>query len=248
MTTPHWSESASERFIAQGDLFVPDRERQVDAICSLIRPEVGDRAVVELCCGDGTLAAAVLERHPECTVHGLDGSEVMLAAASARLAGAGGGRFRPQRFELADTSWRARFRDCAAVVSSLAVHHLLDDEKRRLFADVAAMLAPGGVFVLADVVAPATPVAQAWAARRWDEAVRDRSRARFGDDRGLDEFTRLRWNSYYPENADPEDEDIDHLAPTASLLPWIADGGLRPVDIVWADAGHVIFAGWKPPP
>lgn len=240
MTTPHWSEANSREFIDHGDVFVPDRRTQMDAICSLIDPGAG--AVVELCCGDGTLAAAILDRHPRCAVHGLDGSAAMLERASARLAGAGD-RFRPRRFELGERAWRADFRGCAAVVTSLAVHHLLDDAKRHLFADVAAMLAPGGTFVLADLVAPVSPRAKTLAARQWDAAVRRRSRARFGDDRGFEEFARLRWNSY---EFDDDPDDIDHFATAADQLTWLGAAGLGPVDIAYAHAGHVILAGHKP--
>jgi tRNA (cmo5U34)-methyltransferase len=43
------------------------------------------------------------------------------------------------------------------VVSALAVHHLDDAGKRDLFRRVAALLAPRGRFVLADVVRPGDP-------------------------------------------------------------------------------------------
>ncbi len=43
------------------------------------------------------------------------------------------------------------------VVSALAIHHLDAGEKADLFARVAATLAPGGRFVLGDVVIPDDP-------------------------------------------------------------------------------------------
>ena len=43
------------------------------------------------------------------------------------------------------------------VVSALAVHHLDPPEKATLFHKIAARLAPGGRFVLADVVVPDDP-------------------------------------------------------------------------------------------
>jgi tRNA (cmo5U34)-methyltransferase len=43
------------------------------------------------------------------------------------------------------------------IASALAVHHLSPAEKRRLFARVHAALAPGGRFVLADVIVPVNP-------------------------------------------------------------------------------------------
>ena len=43
------------------------------------------------------------------------------------------------------------------VTSALAVHHLDADGKRDLFARIAAALAPGGRFVLGDVIVPEDP-------------------------------------------------------------------------------------------
>jgi tRNA (cmo5U34)-methyltransferase len=43
------------------------------------------------------------------------------------------------------------------VASALCVHHLAGDVKRDLFARVRAVLAPGGRFVLGDVIVPVDP-------------------------------------------------------------------------------------------
>lgn len=240
MSDARWTESDSRSFLDYGDLFVPDREVQVDAVCSLVDPGVGTGEVVELCCGDGSLAEALLERHPGCRVIGLDGSTAMLEAARIRLAGSGG-RFRTGFFELAGREWRSRYRDCSAVVSSLAVHHLRDAEKRQLFGDLTAMLAPRGVFVLADVMQPTAPAARALAANQWDEAVDRRSLARYGDTRGSEAFRRLRWNAFrYP------DTDVDHLATLSQHLAWLQAAGFDPVEVVWAHAGHAVLASVRP--
>ena len=44
-----------------------------------------------------------------------------------------------------------------AIVSGLAIHHLEDDRKRELFAEVRSLLAPGGVFANLDLVKAPTP-------------------------------------------------------------------------------------------
>ncbi|MGH7910474.1 MAG: class I SAM-dependent methyltransferase [Candidatus Dormibacteraceae bacterium] len=235
MSTPQWTEADSRTFLAYGDLFVPDREPQIDAICSMIDPRAGTGDVVELCCGEGALAQAILERHPRCRVFGLDGSQVMLQRARVRLAGAGT-RFRPVSFQLQERAWRG-YRDCAAIVSSLAVHHLRDPEKQELFGDVAAMLAPRGVFVLADLMLPATRAGIALAAWQWDDAVRRRSLERYGDDRGGEAFRQLEWNAFrFP------DTEVDHPATLAEHLAWLTAAGFDPIDIVFAQAGHVVLA------
>ncbi len=240
MSNARWTESDSQSFLTYGDLFVPDRETQFDAICSLIDPRAGNGDVVELCCGDGSLAQAILGRHPRCRAFGLDGSPAMLQRARVRLAGAGT-RFRTVAFDLEDTSWRSRYRDCSAVVSSLALHHLTDPQKEQLFGDVAGMLARRGAFVLADVMLPATRAGIRFAARQWDEAVRRRSLERYADERGMEAFQRLAWNAFrFP------DAEADHLATLPEHLAWISKAGFEPVDVVWAHAGHAVVSAVRP--
>ncbi len=43
------------------------------------------------------------------------------------------------------------------MVTSLAVHHVTDERKRTLYAEVAGRLTPGGVFANLDIVASPTP-------------------------------------------------------------------------------------------
>src|SRR5204862_2972276 len=59
-----------------------------------------------------------------------------------------------------------------AIVSALAIHHLADGDKVRLFARVRQALAPRGVFVNAEQVAGATPALEAHNLRRHELAAR----------------------------------------------------------------------------
>jgi tRNA (cmo5U34)-methyltransferase len=108
-------------------------------------------SVLDLGTGTGETLAAVLGRHPGAAATGIDESPAMLDAAEDRLAGLGvkllvwdlGDPLPPGPFDL--------------VVSALAVHHLDGPGKAALFGRVAAVLPPGGRFVLGDVVIPANP-------------------------------------------------------------------------------------------
>ncbi len=235
-----WDEDSSAAFIDYGRYFVPDRELQLEHFAQLI-PEVPGRFdIVEIGCGQGLLAAALLKAFPLCAVHGFDGSAAMLEHARQALAEFGE-RFQPHAFELADRRWRRFTRPVQAVVSSLVVHHLDGAGKRELFADMANALAPGGVLLIADLVLPQTPRGGRLAARTWDDAVRQRSLALAGDLQPFERFQALQWN-YYSAPDDP----ADRPSPLLDQLRWLAEAGLEKVDVFWMKAGHALFGGSKP--
>jgi tRNA (cmo5U34)-methyltransferase len=235
-----WSEENSQTFIDYGRYFVPNREQQIATIAALIPRSDGSFRVLELCCGEGLLAEAILKRFPTCTLLGYDGSLEMLRRAEERLS-AYGERFQPVHFDLTDQAWRSLEMPVQAVVSSLAIHHLDGPGKERLFRDVYEMLAPGGAFIVADVIAPTQPPGWQVAADAWDEAVRVRSLELDGDERALAFFEREHWNMY--RYFDPE--DIDHPSPIFDQLQWLAKAGFVDIDVFWMNAGHAIFGGVK---
>ena len=109
-------------------------------------------ALLELGIGTGETARRVLALHPGAHLTAIDSSPEMLARAKELLPDADLRLARleeplpPGPFEL--------------VYSTLAVHHLDGAGKRDLFGRVAAVLKPGGRFVLADVVVPDDPADQ----------------------------------------------------------------------------------------
>jgi tRNA (cmo5U34)-methyltransferase len=103
--------------------------------------------LLELGTGTGETARRVLTRHPGATLVGIDASADMLAAAALP-----GADLRVSRLQ--DPLPEGQF---DLVFSALAVHHLDGPAKADLFARVAAVLEPGGRFVLADVVVPDDP-------------------------------------------------------------------------------------------
>lgn len=114
--------------------------------------EVGARRILELGTGTGETARRVLALHPEAKLVGLDVNPEMLAEAHASLPAAQVETLVAQRLQ--DPLPAGPFE---LVFSALAVHHLEPEEKRALFRSVADVLAPGGIFVLGDVVVPERP-------------------------------------------------------------------------------------------
>jgi SAM-dependent methyltransferase len=119
----------------------------------------------DLGCGDGRLLALVRERFPAAVAVGLDSSPAMLARAAERFEGEDGVELveadlaEPLCAAVGEASsgWSATGGRLDLVVSGLAIHHLEDERKRSLFAEVATLLRPGGVFANLDLVRAATP-------------------------------------------------------------------------------------------
>src|SRR3990170_6207582 len=154
-----WTESDSRDFIDLADIAVPGRDEQMKMLLSLVPATAGETfEAAELACGEGIFARRLLERFPHARLTAFDGSDVMLERARERLS-AFPGRSRLLPFRLEEEGWLA---DLAPglryVVSSLALHHLADEAKRRLYAALASRLEPGGALMIADVVAPANQV------------------------------------------------------------------------------------------
>jgi trans-aconitate 2-methyltransferase len=118
--------------------------------------------ILELGCGTGELSLKVLNRCPEVQLVAIDYSPRMLQYAKRKIEAAG----------YADrwTGIEADFGDWAnnsdklkigsgfdACVSSLAIHHLTDEMKLRLFQRIRASLTPNGWFWNADPLLPESP-------------------------------------------------------------------------------------------
>lgn len=237
-----WTESDSQNFIDYGRYFVPERDLQIETFCELV-PTTATQ-ILELCCGAGLLAEALLERCPQATLHAYDGSLEMLNHARQQLA-THGDRLQTKQFDIIDTSWRTFHHALDAVVSSLAIHHLDGPQKQQLFADVYDMLSDGGVFLVADVMLPEGEAGTAVAANMWDEATRQQALRLDGNLDGFTYFQREKWNMYrHPE---PPESSIDKPSTLFEQLKWLEAAGFSRVDVYWMKAGHALFGGTKKP-
>jgi tRNA (cmo5U34)-methyltransferase len=188
--------------------------------------------VVELGCGEGRLSLAVMRAYPQAQVIALDGSVEMRTTASARLD--------PKRsqvlpFELASSDWLAHVEGADAIVSSLAIHHLDDAGKQRLFEAVAPRLTDRGALLIADLVAPQRPEARELFASTWDRSAQRQA----ATPAGFEQFQRTEWNLFrFP---DP----VDMPSPLFAQLQWLRAAGFVSVDCFWHRAGHAVYGGYR---
>lgn len=144
MSQFHWT---PERYLELINEEVPAYERLQDETARATRG-LGVRHMLELGIGTGETARRVRAEHAGARLVGLDSSAAMLAEIPAEV---------DAELVVADLADAMPPGPFDLVYSALAVHHLDGAGKADLFRRVAAVLRPGGRFVLADVVVPERP-------------------------------------------------------------------------------------------
>lgn len=120
-----------------------------DKLLDLAAPSPGEN-VLDVGCGTGTLAIAIKPRVSEGEVHGIDASPEMIEVAKEKAAKVGGAiDFQVALIE--EIPFPAASFDL--VTSSLMLHHLPDDLKRKGFAEIRRVVKPGGRFMAVDFAA-----------------------------------------------------------------------------------------------
>ena len=234
-----WGEEDSVVYRALAEVAVPRREEQLATLLCLL-PFGRDDAfrIVDLGCGEGVLEYAALTAFPNTTALALDGSDSMRKHAKALLEPFGE-RVDVRSFALESNEWRGELGGANCVVSSLVVHHLTNEGKRKLFHEAHRRLNEGGALMLIDCVQPQRSEGVRLFADAYDDISRRQSVERTGDTALFDRFAEEKWNIFrYPEPS-------EMLAPLSDQLAWLADAGFEEVDCFWLNAGYAVFGGYK---
>jgi SAM-dependent methyltransferase len=146
-----------ERWDRQQEESLPDREDRFTALIDAVQEATGrpDPLVLDLGCGPGSLAVRLLDRLPHATVIGIDADPVSLALGQAAYGHAADGQagLRLVDVDLRVPGWSARLgldRAPDAAVSTTALHWLRENDLRALYAELATVLAPGGLLLNGD--------------------------------------------------------------------------------------------------
>jgi len=182
MAASEWTKSDHvERYLAHADTF-PHKVEGESVLLDHVPLEA--RRILDLGTGDGRLLALLRADRPDSAGVAVDVSEPMLERARQRFAGA---RVELIRRDLAEPLPDLDRFD--AVVSSFAIHHLADERKRSIYAEVFELLEHGGVFANLEHVASPTPRLH----RRFYEALGYPSDWEDPSNRLADVETQLRW-------------------------------------------------------
>jgi tRNA (cmo5U34)-methyltransferase len=159
-------------FDATASTYDRDRSRLIPGCDSFYRWAVdllpsGAESIVDLGAGSGLYSLLIRQRFPTAHLYLLDFSGAMLDLARNRL-----GSDPNVTYIQADYVTEPIPEQVSAVVSALSIHHLEDDDKRRVLQSVYQALRPGGVFINAEQVAGPTSELEARYRALWLHQVR----------------------------------------------------------------------------
>ncbi len=170
-----------DRWDAQQQGHLPDREERFTALIDAVEAGTGrhDPLVLDLGCGPGSLAVRLLDRLPGSTVVAVDADPLLLALGHTAYGSRAGLRFADCDLRLPGWSGALPLaRPADAAVSTTALHWLPEKALRALYAELAAVLRPGGLLLDGDHFAEderAMPVIT----RLGDELIEREERRRF---------------------------------------------------------------------
>jgi ubiquinone/menaquinone biosynthesis C-methylase UbiE len=193
--------------------------------------------VLDLGSGSGVLAAAILQRFPDAEIVLADFSKPMLDAARASFLSP---PHHVRIVDFTDPSWTNEVSDLApfdAVVSGFAIHHQPDPNKRRIYAEIFELLAPGAPFIHIEHVSSASP----WIEHQFNELLVDRMYAydqHIGGGRTREQVATD--YVYRPDKA------ANILAPLETQFEWLREIGFQDVDCLFKIYELSLFIGRKP--
>ncbi|MBC7527467.1 MAG: class I SAM-dependent methyltransferase [Chthonomonadaceae bacterium] len=214
---------------------------QLEVMLELLPPRPPNLAptwVLDLGCGDGVLLETILRHWTGANGVALDGSPTMLELALERLS-----IFHPSAVSfISEDINLPKWKDALpvlqfdAIVSGFCIHHLEDERKKALYAEIYDLLAPGGVFINIEHVASVTPHGEELFSRAYVRNIVRRKIERGEEGIFEDELTHF---------VNRLDASANRLTSVETQLQWLCTLGYTDVDCYWKHYELAVFAGYK---
>lgn len=180
--------------------------------------------IMDVGAGTGLLSALYAERYPQAKIDLIDISEEMLIKAGERFEGNDNIEFILQDFAEMETEEG----EYDVVISALAIHHLTDEMKQKLFGKIYYSLRPGGMFINADQVLGASEFSERIYTSAWRTMVENHT-----------ELTQEEKSSAF------ERIKLDKMSTLENQLKWLQDAGFNDAENFYQSYNFVVFAALK---
>jgi tRNA (cmo5U34)-methyltransferase len=216
-------DATASRYDAQRKWIIPEMDDYYSAAvwaaeCTNLHP-----AILDIGAGTGLLSALMTRKFQDAHLTLVDLSGPMLGIAQERFSGRNNVRYITGDYSKVDFAGRYDL-----ICSALSIHHLEQDDKRKLYRKIYDALHPGGMFVNADQVLGETAAINQRYMTYWDEFL-------------------------VPCPLSPEDKQqmlyrrdtFDKNEKLSVQLAWMAECGFREIDVVYKNRLFVVFTGRK---
>ncbi|HEX7555546.1 MAG TPA: class I SAM-dependent methyltransferase [Leptolinea sp.] len=180
--------------------------------------------VLDLGAGTGLFSQHILAAYPHAEFVLVDVADKMLDVARKRFSS----QKDQFRFEISDYRSLQGSREYDLVISSLSIHHLTDDEKRRLFQSIYGILQTTGVFINVDQIRGETETLRQLYWNRWMKHVRHSGATREQIQASIKRRT-----------------EFDKDANLADQIAWLREAGFSSFDCVYKNYFLGVFLAIK---
>ena len=181
--------------------------------------------VADIGSGTGTVGKIILKKYPNSTLTCVDIAANMIETAKIKLA-----QYKNVEYIVEDFYNYNFEKKYDVVVTSLALHHLKNDnDKKKFFKKIFDALNKNGVFYNADIVLGSSEPLQNLYMNKWKEFMQRKVPP--------DEIENI-WCPKY--------EDEDRPAKTIDQIKWLEEIGFQKTDIIWKYYNFAVYGGMKP--
>ena len=189
---------------------------------SIIETKKDAPTILDIGAGTGLFSSLFKEKYPKAKLTLIDLSENMLQQAKERLKDKD-----DIEYIIADYTKHEFKKSFDMIISSLSIHHLIEEEKRELYTKIFSLLNDGGIFVNADQVLGQTDYIESLYKSDWRKKI---------EASGL---SKQQLDEAY------ERTKLDKMSTLADQLNWMSESGFQDVDCVYKYFNFVVLFGRK---
>jgi len=214
--------SVSKKYDSQRQHLIPCFNDFYKSGLPLIKSVTNAKTILDLGGGTGLFSQLVYQQNPHLQFVLADISAPMLSVAKERFEGLKNFDFIELDFSREDIPGKYDI-----IISGLAIHHLEDADKQKLYTNIYNALNEGGLFINADQVTGRTMLFDSLYKYQWRETV---------SDSGLDHEALIQAF---------ERTKLDRLAPLEIQLKMLEKAGITEVDCIYKNMSFAVFGGFK---
>lgn len=214
--------NVSKKYDSQRKYLIPCFDDFYKTSLPLIKSVANAKNVLDIGAGTGLFSQFVYKQNPHLYFTLADISDPMLSVARSRFSGLD--NFNYIELDLSTDKIPGKY---DIIISGLAIHHLTDADKQKLYNNIYGALNEGGLFINADQVTGRTMLFDSLYKYEWRETV---SHSGLEHDALIQAFERTK---------------LDKLAPLEVQLKMLEKAGFNEVDCFYKNLSFAVFGGFK---